>query len=36
MALTGLKEDFLIISKSSYDARYKIVTLNQSHYKQLL
>ena len=34
--LTGIKEDFLIVSKSNFDKRYKIIRLNRAVYGNLL
>jgi len=34
--LTGRKEDFLIVSKSNFDKRYKIIRLNRAVYGNLL
>ncbi|MFQ3297934.1 MAG: hypothetical protein ACI9WV_002259 [Patiriisocius sp.] len=34
--LTGFKSDFLIISKSTFDARYKSVIFNKMDYEQIL
>jgi len=34
--LTGIKEDFLIVSKSNFDKRYKIIRLNRAAYGNLL
>jgi hypothetical protein len=34
--LTGIKEDFLIVSKSNFDKRYKIIRLNKAVYGNLL
>lgn len=34
--LTGLKDDFLIVSKSNYDARYKVVRINHRRYKNMI
>ena len=33
--LTGKKEDFLIVSKSSFDKRYKTISINKSIFGKL-
>jgi hypothetical protein len=33
--LTGEKEDFLIVSKSSFDKRYKTISINKSIFGKL-
>tara|TARA_B100000787_G_C16197623_1_gene302103 strand:- start:4967 stop:6292 length:1326 start_codon:yes stop_codon:yes gene_type:complete len=34
--LTGKKEDFLIVSKSSFDKRYKIISINRSVFGKII
>ncbi len=34
--LTNIKSDFLIVSKSSFDKRYKILSVNRDDYSKLI
>ena len=34
--LTGIKSDFLVVKKSTFDARYKIVSFNIGDYKKFI
>ena len=34
--LTGISQDFLVVSKSSYDARYKVVSINHAAFKKII
>ena len=34
--LTNIKSDFLIVSKSSFDKRYKVLSINKSDYSKFI